>query len=774
MSSPSSPTILYVDDDQGNRQALAWMLRHAGYSVREAGTGGEALRLAAEHPDLIILDVNLPDVNGFEVCRRIKQHPATTGIPVLHVSGEYVTAQDKTHGLEEGADGYLVKPAEPREVLATIKALLRVRKAEEAARLAARQWQATFDALLDAVCLLDDAGRVVRCNQAMAALLARPADAVLGQPLADLLREVLGLADAGFLGRVRDAGREAVELAVGSRWFRVTSDPVLDERGVFAGSVHLFADLTERHHTEEERTRLLAERARLTDHLRLLLESTAEGIYGVDLEGRCTFINQAAARMLGYSPDELVGQDLHALKHHHRADGSPYPAEACPVWRTLHDGAGRRVDDEVLWRRDGTSFPVDYTSYPIFQGGAMSGAVVTFFDVTDRKRLEEQLRQSQKMEAVGQLAGGVAHDFNNLLTGITGNVALLLHQTPAGAPERQFLETIDQAAWRAAELVRRLLGFSRRTLLWLRPTDLNACIAEVVAMLRHTIDPRITVEVPGAAELWPVRADAGEINQVLLNLCLNARDAMPDGGRLLLETANVVLGEEEAARMDADARAGEFVRLRVRDSGHGIPADVLPRIFEPYFTTKEVGKGTGLGLAMVFGIVKQHQGWIACSSTPGQGTTFEIHLPRLAEALAAPPALEPTPAGSRDETVLLVDDQAMVREVGRAILQRYGYRVQTAADGREAVEAYRAAAGKIDLVVLDLTMPRLSGRDALRELKGIDPKVRVLLCSGYSADRGEYASEPAVLGFVQKPFRENELAAAVRSALDRARPSAGP
>src|SRR5262249_14376585 len=161
MSTPSSPTILYVDDDQGNRQALAWMLRHAGYSVREAGTGGEALRLAAEHPDLIILDVNLPDVNGFEVCRRIKQHPATTGIPVLHVWGEYVTPQDKTHGLEEGADGYLVKPAEPREVLATIKALLRVRKAEEAARLAARQWQATFDALLDAVCLLDAAGRVV-------------------------------------------------------------------------------------------------------------------------------------------------------------------------------------------------------------------------------------------------------------------------------------------------------------------------------------------------------------------------------------------------------------------------------------------------------------------------------------------------------------------------------------------------------------------------------------------------------------------------------------
>jgi PAS domain S-box-containing protein len=642
MSAEGRSTILYVDDDPANRQMFGWLLRTAGYEVKEAATGTEALRLVGERPDLVILDVNLPDVNGFEVCRRIKAHPATTRIPVLHMSAVFVRSEDRTHGLEEGADGYLVKPVEPREVLATVKALLRVHEAEEAARAAARDWQVTFDALSEAVCLLDADGTVRRCNR-------------------------------------------------------------------------------------------------------------------------------AAAGLLGHAPEELVGRRLHALAHHSRPDGSPYPEEECPTTRALRTGRGCRVGSEVFWRRDGTAFPVEYACHPVVEGDAVRGAVVTFTDITQRRRLEEHLRQAQKMEAIGRLAGGVAHDFNNLLTVITGNLSLTLTSLPPGDPHREALQAVDRAAWRAAELVRQLLGFSRQTVLWLQPTDLNSCVGEVVGVLRRTIDPRVVVEVRTAPDLWAVRADPGQLNQVLLNLCLNARDAMPAGGRLLLETANLIL-DEAAAAASPGARPGEFVRLRVADTGEGIPADVLPRIFDPYFTTKEAGKGTGLGLAMVFGIVQQHRGWIVCTSAPGRGAAFDIYLPRLPQPTAESRAANPEPPPARGtETVLLVDDDAAVRHLGQSVLEKYGYRVLTAEDGGQALDVYRRGQERVDLVILDMTMPRLSGLDTLHQLRETDPGVRVLFTSGYTSDEGLALGEEGVLGFIPKPYAERDLARAVRGALDRAK-----
>jgi PAS domain S-box-containing protein len=790
MSAQEPSTILYVDDDPTNRRSLSWLLRAAGYAVTEAATGNEALRLVNDKPDLVILDVNLPDVNGFEVCRRIKAHPATTRIPVLHLSGVFVRSEDKTHGLEEGADAYLLKPAEPREVLATVKALLRVRQAEEAARAAAREWQATFDALSDAVCLLDGAGAVLRCNRAMAALLRRPVEEVVGRPVSPLVADVLGPAKAWlplaappagtdqpplpppadwpeFFSRVRQTGgQEEWELAAGDRWFFTSADPVRDDRGAITGSVHLFAEITERKRGEEERARLLEERARLLDHRRLLLESTGEGIVGEDVDGRCTFANAAAGRMLGYDPAELVGQHLHALVHHSHADGAPYPEAECPIARAVRSGRGCRVDSEVLWRRGGSSFAAEYSCHPVREGDAIRGAVVTFTDITERKRLEQHLRQAQKMEAIGRLAGGVAHDFNNLLTVITGNLSLVLAGLAPADPQRELLQTVEKAAWRAAELVRQLLGFSRQTVLWLQPTDLNAGVAEVVGILRRTLDPRITVEIQGASDLWAVRADPGQLQQVLLNLCLNARDAMPEGGRLTVETANVILDETGAAAFP-EARPGEYVRLRVRDTGQGIAPDLLPRIFDPYFTTKDQGKGTGLGLAMVFGIVQLHHGWIDCTSAVGQGTRFDVYLPRLPAAGAEPVPTAPPPPAGGSETVLLVDDDTAVRNLGRTMLEKYGYQVLVAEDGERALEVYRAERERIRLVILDLSMPRLSGRDTLRRLREIDPDVPVVFTSGYSAEAPAALEQDQVLGFIPKPYHEQELAHTVRAALDR-------
>jgi two-component system, cell cycle sensor histidine kinase and response regulator CckA len=407
------------------------------------------------------------------------------------------------------------------------------------------------------------------------------------------------------------------------------------------------------------------------------------------------------------------------------------------------------------------------------EDGALAGAVYILIDVTEARRLDEQLRQRQKMEAMGQLAGGVAHDFNNLLTAITGNLSLLLAGTPEQDPDRELLLAAERAAWRAAELTRQLLGFSRKAPPQLTPTHLQTCLEEVVGIVRRTFDPRIAVEVRVAPALWTVQANPGQINQVVMNLCLNARDAMPEGGRLSLEAANAAVDEEQA-RAHAGARRGEYVRLRVRDTGRGIAADVLPYIFEPFFTTKGVGKGTGLGLAVVFGIVQQHQGWIECTSVVGSGACFDIYLPRSggAPATAAVVAAPPAPLGS--ETVLLADDDAALRSLGRVILSRYGYEVLLAEDGQQAVDVYRREKDRIALVILDLTMPRLSGRDALRRLLEINPQVRVLLASGYSTEQGAEAGAEGVLGFVTKPYGERDLAAAVRGALDAGRPQAAP
>jgi PAS domain S-box-containing protein len=545
----------------------------------------------------------------------------------LHLSAAYVTAADRVHGFDEGADGYLTKPVEPQELVAHVKALVRLHKAEEQAHTAAVEWQATFDAISDGVCLVNGEGRVLRCNRALTQLLGQPIGSLTGRHLRDILAGCSPSGEKPFERVLQTRCRESVEMTLKDKWLQAIVDPVLAANGTVAGAVYILSDITE------------------------------------------------------------------------------------------------------------------------------------------HKRLEAQLQHAQKMEAVGRLAGGIAHDFNNLLTGILGNVALLLAGLPGDDPRHEMLGTVDKLGWRAAELVRQLLGFSRRAPFRPRPVSLQHEAEEVLNLLRRVLDPRITVEGRFASDLWAASADPTQISQVLMNLCLNARDAMPEGGRLTVEVANVVL-DDPTSRLQLGSRPGQFVRLRVDDTGHGMTPETLARLFEPFFTTKPLGKGTGLGLAMVFGIVQQHQGWIDCHSVPGKGTRFDIYLPTCASEPAATPAAPPAQSStSGQETILFVDDEAEIRTLGRQWLESQGYQVLLAADGSEAVAAFRQHLEQVSLVVLNLSMPRLSGREVLRELAQMDPGVQVLWASGAGAEQASEIAAEGSYWFLTKPYTKDELLAAVRGVL---------
>ncbi len=429
--------------------------------------------------------------------------------------------------------------------------------------------------------------------------------------------------------------------------------------------------------------------------------------------------------------------------------------------------AGQRLFEYRMVRPDGTIRIISDRSYEVRdEHGELYRIVGIADDVTERRRFEEQLRETQKMDAVGQLAGGIAHDFNNLLTVITGNVSLLLHRFDLAATHREELQEVEQAAMRGGELTKKLLGFSRRALLSLAPIDLRSVARETASLLRRTVDPRLKVIVEESAEPCTVLADVGEMSQVLLNLCLNSRDAMPDGGRLLVRTCNCLVSEDHARRV-IDARPGEAVRLTVEDTGHGIPASIRRRVFEPFFTTKEPGAGTGLGLAMVFGIVKQHHGWIELTSNAA-GSRFDVYLPRhdAPDATSNVAALA-TPRPAHRETILVVDDEEPVRRLAKAILSESGYRVLLAEDGPSALTAFEEKWREIDLVVLDLRMPRLSGRDTLHGLWRIHEGTRVVVSSGHAGEHERVAATEPVAGSLAKPYGFDELVRAVRDALDQ-------
>ncbi len=487
-------------------------------------------------------------------------------------------------------------------------------------------------------------------------------------------------------------------------------------------------------------------------------------------DGRYVKVNDGFCALTGYSREEVIGKTPFDL------DIFVNPEDRNKMISLLRE-EGKVSNLEIQFRiKDGTILD-SLLSAESFRYGGEDCLVAVVKNITsikhiekEKAKLETQLFQAQKMEAVGTLASGIAHDFNNILQAISGYVQLMQLDAAETHPQSEYLNWISAAIERAAELTHRLLAFGREVEVELKPLDLNREVENTVRMMERTIPKMIEIQTRLADGLKPVRGSPVQLAQVLMNLGTNAADAMPDGGRLVIETENVQL-DEEYCRARPGLQPGEYVLLTVSDTGCGMDKETLQRIFDPFFTTKEVGKGTGLGLFTVYGIVKNHGGHITCSSEPGQGTTFKLHLPAAAQTddsdQAAP--FEPsTETLEGDESILLVDDEPALLEAAKQYLEKYGYTVITAASGEEALAVYERKGGDIDLVVLDLVMPGMGGQKCLERLLAFDPRAKIVVASGYSADgQAKTALDRGAAGFIAKPYRLKKMLEIVRWVLNQ-------
>jgi two-component system cell cycle sensor histidine kinase/response regulator CckA len=697
-------TILIVDDNPTNLAVVGELLSKQGFQVMVALNGELGLELARnDQPDLIVLDVLLPGINGFETCRRLKADERTKAIPVIFTT-IMTSVEDKLTGFAAGGVDYITKPFHAEEILARVGTHLRIRQLTRSLQQRNTQLQATQEMLHQ---------QNAQLQAAQAAL--RQANAELEQRVAERTAEL------------------------------VKANAELQEQ------------ISERERAEAA---LLAER----NLLRTLIDHLPDSIYVKDVQSRFVLANRALLDMLGLSSTEqLLG----------KTDMDVFPPEIAAQFAADEQAiveTGQALlnhEESIVNPHSGALNWVLSSKVPVRDAeGQIVALVVVTRDITEHKRLQAQLLQAQKMESIGRLAGGIAHDFNNLLTVIVGYAELALATLPAENLLYDDLQAILNATERATALTRQLLAFARKQVLAPQILDLNELTLNLDKLLRRLIGEDVELVVREAPSAALVKADPHQIEQVLLNLAINARDAMPDGGRLSIEIANVVR-EQAAKEQHTQGSPAAYVMLAVNDTGVGMPPEVQAHLFEPFFTTKEVGKGTGLGLATCYGIVQLHGGQIEVSSQVGQGTSVKVYLPRTSEAAdfrRERAAASSLPGGA--ETILVVEDEQMVRQLATRVLQQLGYSVLEAADGMEALRVAQRHGGTIDLLLTDMVMPQMNGNVLAEQLRAVHPQLKVLFISGYSDGMlGQQRLVEQKDALLQKPFTPALLARTVRDVL---------
>ncbi|HEX2091857.1 MAG TPA: PAS domain S-box protein [Longimicrobiaceae bacterium] len=825
--------ILVVEDSATQAEALRTLLEEEGHDVAVARSAEEALeRIAPDRFDLVLSDIVMPGMNGWELCRRLKSEPGLRDIPLVLLTS-LTDPMDIVRGLECGADNYITKPYDPEHLLARVRRVLDNRRLRSGTRTSmgvnisflgttftiTSEKEQILDLLLssiedvvrtnralqesqrelaevhaqlevyasekaheaevstemyrtlmqnagDAIFVLDREGRIREGNAPAARLLGIPAremedrfldDFVVDEEREEFRARLEELSEDRILDasewRLRCSGGPVIHCEVSASMTRIDGDGLM---------LVIVRDITERKQAEEA--------LRDTNQrLQALVSGSPLAILTTDLALKVTSWNPAAEEIFGFSEEEVVGQRLPIVPEA-LADESRWVVER------IFAGEGCTNLETRRQRKDGTLVDVSLSTAPLRSAdGRIMGILALLADISEHKRAEqallqseEQLRQAQKMEAVGRLAGGIAHDFNNMLTAIKGYTEMLMIDL-ADHPAQEDLAEIRKSTDRATSLTRQLLAFSRKQVLQPEVLDLNAVITNTENLLHRLIGEDVELEVRTSPSLGRVRTDRGQIEQVLMNLVVNARDAMPRGGRITIETRNVEARAEEVPPGET-ADPGPHVLLSVSDTGTGMDEETLSHVFEPFFTTKLPGKGTGLGLATVYGIVRQSGGFIRVESAPGAGTTFRIYLPhaRGAEAEEGVQHAPSLPERTGSETVLLVVGEAAVRALARKILEKQGYRVLEAGEGEEALRVVEGHPGPIHLLITDMVLPRMSGREIAERIRRTSPEVRVLYMSGY---RGGIGAHPEVPGggteLLEKPFTAGDLVRRVQEVLDQ-------
>ena len=758
--------VLIVEDNPADARLVLAELRAAGYEPTwtRIQTEPEFLAEIQKQPDIILSDYSMPTFDGLRAVELLQA--SGLDIPFILISGT-VGEDVAVEAMQHGATDYLLKDRIARlgnavkRALRETQAQIERKRAEAELRWKTALLQAQLHSSLDGILVVDNQGRKILQNQRMSELWKIPPpiaedknDGVQIEFVTQRTKYPRQFVDkvAYLYSHPDEISRDEIELVDGTILDRYSA-PVCDPSGKYYGRIWSFRDITDRKRIEESHARLA-----------LAVDQASEAIVITDTHANILYVNPAFEKSTGYTCAEALGKTPRILK-----SGKHDAAFYHQMWDVLERG-GIWHGHIVNRRKDGNLFEEEATISPMRDAaGKVINYVAVKRDVTREVQLETQFRQAQKMEAIGQLAGGVAHDFNNILAVLQMQADLLKTDIGLPANRSETLEQISHTIQRAVALTRQLLIFSRREVFHPRDLDLNETIASTAKMLSRMIGENIEMQLDLTAEPLFLHADASMLDQVLMNLCVNARDAMPNGGLLRIETSGVEL-DELAAAQTVQARPGSFVHLSVTDNGCGMAPEILPQIFEPFFTTKSVGKGTGLGLATVFGIVEQHRGWINVFSEIRHGTTFRIYLPRLPGNVL--PLSEPTKPASMPgghETILLAEDEPSLLVAMRNALSQLGYRILEASSGPKALEIWQENREEINLLLTDLVMPdRMTGKELAQRLLQENPKLKVIYMSGYSAEvvDKELLLEDAV-NFIPKPFPVQKLAQIIRECLDK-------
>ena len=725
--------------------------------------------LESFRPDIILSDYTLPKFSGMAALKLAKEH--VPEIPFILVTGS-INEETAVECIKAGAWDYLIKEHITRIGPAILNTMEQKRlhdetlRSESALKKSQVIMNAALSSMTDSLFISDVDGQLVESNEAFATFHKF-------KSLSDCLKKIDDY--PAFLEMFTNRGKSVpldmrpvhralrgetvtnIEYTLrrkdtGKTWEGSYSfNPIRDEQGVITGSIVVARDITEHKKAEAERERLMT-----------AIDQADETVVITNKEGVILYTNPIFEQTTGYSCEEAKGKNPRILKSDQQDDAFYHN-----LWQTLTNGEtwrGRLINkrkNETLYTEEATISPV------LDPAGNIVNYVAVKRDITDQIELKSQLQQAQKMDSIGQLAGGVAHDFNNKLQVILGYTEMALGQTGLSDGLHEPLIEIQKAARHSSDLTRQLLAFARKQTIFPEILDLNATVKEMLNMLRRLIGEHIDLLWEPGVDLWPVKMDPSQIDQILANLSVNARDAIEGIGKVTLLTRNITI-DQAGSPSQPDCIPGDYVQLSFSDNGCGMKKEVLEKVFEPFFTTKEVGKGTGLGLATLYGIVKQNNGLTTVYSTQKHGTTFKIYLPRCSdEEVAAEEAAEKKPTERGHETILLVEDETVLLNLGQQMLEALGYTVLPANLPEEALRIAEKYSGKIDLLLTDVILPEMNGQDLAAQLKKTLPKLKCIFMSGYTAD---VIARNNVLGegvhFIQKPFSIPELAAKVREVLN--------